>query len=106
MFQRTPRNYNGTATTSKKISDLLPEVLADFSIEGNGGQEAISIEWRRLLGEKVACLTDVVSWVDGVFTVKVKSATLYSLLCQHEKPRLFKELKKKFPIRKIIFRIG
>lgn len=106
MTRRTPRNFDGTDPTGKTIQDLLPEILT--KIERKAGDESRSVfaSWISLMGEKMAPLTEPVSWKDQVLTVKVKSATLYSLLCQHEKARLLSELQKKFSIRNIVFRIG
>lgn len=106
MANRTPRNFNGTHPPGKKIEELLPEVLAGISRRGGDLRQEIFLEWSALLGEQMAPLTEPVSWVDGVFTVKVKSGTLYSLLCQHEKAGLLKRLQKKFPVRNLVFRVG
>ena len=106
MAQRTPRNYNGTNLPGKKIGDLLPEILAGIEKRTGDDREAVYRLWYALIGEKMAPLTQAVSLKDGVLTVKVKSATLYSLLCQHEKPRLLKGLQEKFPIQNILFRVG
>lgn len=54
----------------------------------------------------MAPMTEPISFFDGVLTVKVKSATLYSLLCHHEKPRLLKQLQRKFPVRQLVLRAG
>ncbi|MDP1608139.1 MAG: DUF721 domain-containing protein [Chlamydiales bacterium] len=106
---RTPKNFDGTSLTSKEMSPLLSQVLAEISKQaGHGGQE-ILLAWERILGSKFAFLTKAVGVQDGVLTVKVKSSTLYSLLHQHEKPRLLTELQKQFPkagIRDIVFRVG
>ena len=106
MGQRTPRNFDGTKNPGKKIQDLLPEILS--SIERSKGDDAPAVYrfWSTLLGEQMAPLTEPVSFKEGVLTVKVKSATLYSLLCQHEKARLLKRLQEKFSVRNILFRIG
>lgn len=106
MAKRTPRNFDGTNNPGKKISDLLPEILAEISRKVKDPREEIFLFWYELIGEKMAPFTQPTSWVDGVLTVKVKSSTLYSLLCQHEKPRLLKRLKEKFPIQNLVFRIG
>ncbi len=106
LMSRTPKYFDGTARTGKKISDLLPEVLGEIGSKAGHQGEEIFHFWTQLIGEGMAPLTQPVSFADGVLTVKVKSATLYSLLCQHEKPRLLKRLQEKFSIRNIIFRIG
>lgn len=65
--------------------------------------------WPDVVGPLLAPMTKVVSFVDGILTVKVKNSTLYSLLSQTEKARLIKNLRDKFPqtsIRTINFRLG
>jgi len=71
--------------------------------------DLILAAWPSIIGERLAPMTKTVSFVDGVLTIKVRNSSLLSLLAQHEKPRLLKELRKKFPsaaIRNIRFHIG
>ena len=108
-FMRTPKNFDGVQPTGKSIDNLLSILLTEISRQaGRQGNEVIEA-WGPLLGPKFANLTEATGFQDGVLTVKVKSSTLYSLLCQHEKPRLIAKLKELFPragIRDIVFRIG
>jgi len=105
-MQRTPRNFDGTAKTGKLLSEILPEAVREIQKKtGLGGDEIFSF-WQELIGDKMGPLTQPVSFVDGVLTVKVKSASLYSLLCQHERPRLLRRLQEKFPVRNLLFRVG
>ncbi len=106
MKSRTPRNYEGIENPGKKIQDLLPGILNEIGKKAGDPREEIFREWFVLIGEKMAPLTEPISLSDGVLTVKVKSSTLYSLLCQHEKPRLLKRMQEKFSIRNLVFRIG
>lgn len=105
MAKRTPRNYFGVQNPAKQLGDLLPEILSEIGHRCSDEKGAIFQFWMTLLGEKMAPLTEPLSWADGVLTVKVKSATLYSLLCQHEKARLLEKLRARFPIRNLVFRI-
>lgn len=105
MAKRTPRGYFGVQNPAKQLGDLLPEILSDIGNRCRDEKGAIFQFWMTLLGEKMASLTEPISWVDGVLTIKVKSATLYSLLCQHEKVRLLEKLREKFLVRKLVFRI-
>lgn len=105
-MRRTPRNFSGTSPTGKPISTLLPEVLQAMRAKQGDPAEEVFAYWPTLLGPKMAPFTEPVSFVEGVLTVKVKSSTLYSLLCQHERPRLLKQLQQKFSIRSLLFRIG
>lgn len=106
MTERTRRNFDGTAPTGKKISDLLPGILGEISGRAGDEKEALFQLWFTLMGEKMARFTQPVSWKNGVLTIKVKSATLYALLCQHEKARLLKALQAKFTVSELVFRIG
>lgn len=104
MRSRTPRNYSGVENPEKKLAELLPDFVHDLKLLEP--KEAVFQFWKELIGEKFAPLTEPVSFVDGVLTVKVKSSTLYSLLVTHERPRLLGRLQEKFSIRNIIFRVG
>lgn len=106
MGTRTPRHYDGTRSTGVRIDELLGEVLASIGRKAEAPREAVFQEWASLLGEKMAPLTQPVSFLDGVLTVVVKSSTLYSLLRAHEKPRLLQKLREKFQVRDIVFKIG
>ena len=106
MRSRTPKNYVGTGNPVKRMADLLPEVLVDLGRNVGDSKEQIFKFWHDLVGEKIAPLTEPVSFIDGVLTVKVKSSTLYSLLVTHEKPRLLGRLQEKFSIRNLVFRAG
>jgi hypothetical protein len=106
MNERTRRNFDGTSPTGKKISDLLPQILVDIGSKTGEPQEAVFLMWFSLIGEKMAPFTQPLSLKNGMLTIKVKSATLYALLCQHEKPRLLKALQAKFSVKDIVFRIG
>ncbi|MBN1914526.1 MAG: DUF721 domain-containing protein [Parachlamydiales bacterium] len=80
-------------------------------MEKNQTQQSYQIlqYWYEIVGEKLSPLTQAVSLKEGVLTVRVKSTTLYSLFCQHEKYRLLGLLQKKFSkdvIRSIKFRMG
>ena len=103
---RTPKNYDGTGTTGKELKDLLPDTLK--AIRERAGQQSgeIYLYWPQLLSPETAPLTEPVSFEEGILTVKVKSATLYSLLVQHERPLLLKRLQEKFSIRGLTFRRG
>jgi hypothetical protein len=108
-YKRTPRNFEGTGLSHHLIGDILPEVMK--KIESGYDQKNLSIHqgWKEVVGEKLFPMTEVISMVNGILTVKVKNSTLYSLLCQQEKPRLLQSLQKKFSertIRDIQFRIG
>ena len=105
-MRRTPRHFDGTKKTGKLLSEILPETVKEIRKKAGQGGEEIFRFWQELIGDKMGPLTEAVSFVDGVLTVKVKSTALYSLLCQHERPRLLRGLQEKFPVRGLVFRIG
>jgi hypothetical protein len=108
-LMRTLKNFDGTNPTGKSIDRLLETILSDLSKQaGRQGSEVVRA-WGDVLGPKFAKLTEATGMQDGILTVKVKSSTLYSLLRQHEKPRLLARLQELFPlagIRDIVFRVG
>ena len=98
-----------TKTTNKQIRDLLPAVLEEIASMHKERPDLIVAAWPELIGEKLAQMTKAVSFEKGVLMVKVNNSTLYSLLAQHERARLVRLLRKKFPavvIKNIYFRIG
>lgn len=100
---------NRTKPTAKKLKDLLPQVLAEISKSYQERPDLLLAGWPDVIGEKLAPMTQALSFNEGILTVKVKNSTLHSLLVQHEKPKLLKRLRERFPssgIRNIIFRIG
>lgn len=108
-MRRTPRNFDGIESPGRQISHLLPEILSEIGRKTAHREEEIFQGWEKLLGEKMGPLTKPLSLIDGVLTVQVKSGALYSLLCQHEHPRLLKLLQEQFPkakIRNLVFRRG
>jgi hypothetical protein len=108
-LSRTPRGYDDVEPTGKEISELLPEWLAKIGSRFQDRPDLILLAWPEIIGEKLAPMTQAVSFVNGVLTVKVKNSSLYSLLVQHEKKKLLKQLQMRFPavmIRNIIFRLG
>lgn len=65
--------------------------------------------WPGLVGPQVASMTQAVQFHEGILRVKVHNSPLYSLLTQHEKQRLLRNLRAQFPkveIKNILFRIG
>ena len=109
LYSRTPRKYDGTQLTSHRMADVLPGVLAKIGEVYHQRPDLILAMWPEIIGHKLAAMTQAVSFVDGVLTVKVKNSTLHSLLSQNDKLRILNMLRQKFPrveIRNIGFRIG
>lgn len=98
-----------TALTTKSLRQLLPSVLQQIGKNFQQRPDLILTVWPSLIGERLAPMTQAVSFVEGILTVKVRNSSLLSLLTQHERPRLLKQLREKFPsvtIRNIRFCIG
>ncbi|MBJ7450153.1 MAG: DUF721 domain-containing protein [Parachlamydiales bacterium] len=108
-FSRTPRNYDGLQPTGRQIKDLLPHVLKQISQTYGQRADLLFAAWPQIIGPQLAPMTKPLSYHDGVLTIMVRNSTLHSLLSQHEKPRILKNLKDKFPSTKIVnivFRMG
>ena len=71
--------------------------------------DLILAAWSDIIGPKLAPMTQAVSFYDGKLFGKVKNSTLFSLLNQHDKPKLLFKLKQQFPkhnIKNIVFKMG
>lgn len=86
-----------TAVTSKSLKHLLPSVLRAIGKRHEERPDLILAAWPSLIGTRLSPMTHAVSFTDGVLTIKVKNSSLLSLLTQHERPRLLKELRAQFP---------
>lgn len=67
---------------------------------------AILEAWPSVIGPKLAPMTRALTFKEGVLFVAVDNATLYSLLNQHDKPRIIQNLRDKFPqtmIKTVVF---
>lgn len=107
--RRTPKNYDGTAPTTHKISDLLSEVVLQIRDNYQDRPDLVLAAWPEVIGPQLAAMTQAVSFIEGVLLVKVKNSTLHSLLSQNDKARIIASLKAKFPrvqLKNIVFRIG
>lgn len=99
-----------TDLTSLQLKEMLPSYLK--KIQDQGGEISpltIQQAWPEIIGERLAKMTKAISFYEGILTVKVSNSTLYSILAQHEKEKLLKALRARFPsveIKNIMFRIG
>ena len=106
---RTPRFYDGVEPTTRRVDELLPGVMRRIGARYQERPDLIFAAWPAVIGEQLAPMTQVVSFEDGILTVKVKNSTLYSLLSRKDKPRILRSLRDKFPrtqIKNIVFRMG
>jgi hypothetical protein len=95
--------------TNKQIQDILPGILGQIGALQRDRPDLVVAAWADVIGSKLAPMAQAVCFEKGVLVVKVKNSTLYSLLTQHERGRLLKSLREKFPsleIKNIHFRIG
>jgi predicted nucleic acid-binding Zn ribbon protein len=107
--KRTKKNYDGINWPVKELKNILPSMISEISQKNKKNPLTIQREWKNIIGEKLAPMTEVERFEDGKLIVKVKSSTLHSLLCQHEKQKLLTILQKKYSketVRDIIFRVG
>ena len=106
---RIPRYYDGPKVTSKALRDLLPGLLSQISSQFEERGDLVIAAWPAIIGPELCKMTRAVSFDEGVLVVFVKNSTLYSLLAKHDKMRILKLMRAKFPktsINNIIFRIG
>lgn len=99
----------GSELTNKMLKDLLPKALGSIGALHRDRPDLVVAAWPQIIGEKLAAMTKAISFDQGVLYVKVSNSTLYSLLSQHERKRLLKSLREKFPaveIKHIHFRMG
>lgn len=109
MTSRTAKNYDGQEPTGKVLSRILPAVLQEISAQAEKRPDLILAAWPALIGPKFASMARAIEFFEGELIVKVSNSTLYSLLQQHEKTRLLKALRARFPkieIRNIVFRMS
>jgi len=107
--ERTPKHYDGSLSTSKRIGPLLAQLLQQLSCQGGAEEGRVLAAWPEVVGERVSPMTRALSYRSGVLRVSVSNSTLYSLLVEHEKPRLLALLKEKLPkinLQNIRFQMG
>jgi len=109
VIKRIPKNYDGNRPTGRQIRELLPKILGKLSNQYHEKFYQLVWDWPSIVGEQIGKMTRAVSYESGILKVYVSNSTLYSLLVEHEKPRLINIYKKKFPkacFRDIFFKIG
>ena len=95
-----------TDLTSITLAELIPAMLERLGQRVEEGGDLILAAWPEIIGDKLQSMTEAVAFENKTLHVKVKNATLYSLLAQHEKGRLLEALRKRFPraaIQNIVF---
>ena len=108
-MKRIPKNYDGSLPTGRQVRDLVPKILSNISAKMSDEPLQILEAWPEIVGKRISKMSRSVGFEDGILKVHVKNSTLYSLLTEHEKPRLVAAFRKRFPnvnFRDIFFRIG
>ncbi len=103
------RPFRTNQNTIKPIKEFLPKILTDIDSKYARNPKRIIDSWPEMIGPKVARMTQVVSYDEGVLKVKVNSSTLYSILRGVEKKNILMKMQNAFSIRAIrdiIFVIG
>lgn len=99
----------GTETTTRDMRSILPGLLGEIGRLHQDRPDLIVAEWPRIIGERLSAMTRAVSFEQGILRVLVGNSALYSLLALHERERLLKTLRERFPsvaIKNIVFRVG
>lgn len=100
------RNFDGTAPTGTAIHSLLPQILHAIGRKVEEPWQAVFQEWTYLAGERFSGRARPVSFADGILTVAVTGSSFLSILQMYERPRILKEMKKKFLIQDIVLKLG
>ncbi|MCP5470085.1 MAG: DUF721 domain-containing protein [Chlamydiales bacterium] len=96
------------ALTARHIRDVLPRVMRNIGKVYSDRPDLVLKAWPEIVGSKLAPMTRAISFIDGILVVHVKNSTLHSLLVQHDRPRILKSLRSKFPkttIKSVVFRL-
>lgn len=91
----------------RSIQSVLPKLLKSIDLSKGKWREEILKAWPQVVGEQVNSYTEVVDCDHDTLTIRVKSATLYSMLVMQERERILKKFQEKYPelgIKKIVFR--
>ena len=78
----------------RNASEILPKILLNIEKKYRSNPSNVVESWPQIIGSKLAPMTKVVGFENGVLTVKVKSSTLFSLLNNYEKDKLLVKVTK------------
>ena len=107
--RQTPKNYDGIETTGKLASGMVSNVLKGIQKALDAQPKNVFMVFSGLLDERMRPLVEPVFFAKGILTVKVKNATLLSILSSQEKTRLVHNLRRTIPsveIQDIVFQSG
>ena len=97
------------ALPHQQLRDLLKGFLEGVESRAQAKPGLVLEAWAEVIDPKWRGMTEASSFEKGTVVIKVKNASLYSLLVQQEGSGLLKKLQAKFPesgIKKLKFCIG
>jgi hypothetical protein len=106
---RIPKDYDGIEPPGRRMDSLLDALLDDLERSKKQSLDSIAKVFEEIVGGKIAPMIKVVNFQKGVLFVKVKNATLLSILSSQEKPRLLQNLRDKLPniqFTNLVFQFG
>lgn len=89
------------------MRELLPQILNRISTNFDQQPYLIIKAWPEIVGERVATMTQALSFIDGVLMVRASNSSIYTLLHLYDKPKIVKKLRERFPqtvIKTVLFR--
>lgn len=95
--------------TNKFLRQLLSDATKNLLNVDQDDKLDIAQIWTMVVGEKIAALSEVKSFYQGVLVIKVSSASLNHLLSSTEKPKIMKKLKSEFgflKVKSLVFKTG
>jgi len=107
MFRR-PKGYNGTGRTSRRLSEILPQVVQKMGRVYKERGDLILASWPQIIGPSLSTMAEAHSFEEGILYVNVKNSSLLALFQQNDKAKILENLRRKFPntsIKNIIFRM-
>jgi len=106
----SPPEQQKTKVTSKKLQDLLPQVLDKVRTHYAENPQAVVKIWPQIIGKELASMTKAYRFEATVLHVQVKNSTLLSLLNNPvDKQKILQTIRHALPairISNIVFRIG
>ena len=102
-------SFGSSKITNKFLRDLLGKVIKDVPCQDNAETPDVATVWKLLVGEKIAALTEVKSFYQGILVIKVSSSSLNHLLSTTEKPKILLKLKTQYSylkVKALVFKTG
>jgi len=109
VVRRPSEDRDRPNQVGRTIREMLPIVLRQIGRRVHGDRDVVLAAWPEIVGAQFAPLTRAISFEEGVLTVVVSNASLYSLLAHRDRKRLLHALREKLPnveIKHLNVRIG